>query len=213
MPSLDTLLVFSLTTYLLVATPGPALIYIIGRTLNSGRSAGIASMIGAQAGEVVYLVGAALGVSTLIASSPTLLEVFRYAGAAYLIFLGVRQILRRNEATEAPRPPSVRGLAAQGFVLQILNPKLIVFFVAYFPLFLDPSEPFAPQMLVLGVVYMAIAIASDLIYVLGASVVAKRFLASPRAVRRTTVGTGVVYIGLGLAAAVAGNVAGGQERT
>lgn len=81
-------------------------------------------MVGAQAGEVVYLLGAAVGVSTLIASSPVLLEVLRYAGAAYLIFLGVRQILRRNQAAETSSAPSVRGLAAQGFVLQILNPKL-----------------------------------------------------------------------------------------
>ena len=169
-------------------------------------------MIGAQAGEVVYLIGAGLGVSTLIASSPTLLEVLRYAGAAYLIFLGVRQILRRND-TAAPEPPSARGLAAQGFVLQILNPKLIVFFVAYFPLFLDSSEPFAAQMLVLGTLYMTIAIASDLLYVLGAAAVARRFLASPRAMRRTSLGTGLVYVGLGLVAAVAGNVAEGHEPT
>jgi len=211
-PSIETLLVFSLTTYLLVATPGPALIYIVGRTLSGGRSAGIASMLGAQAGEVVYLLGAALGVSTLIASSADLLEVLRYAGAAYLIFLGVRQILRRAEAAEPLPLPSGRGLAAQGFVLQILNPKLIVFFVAYFPLFLDPSESFVTQMLVLSVLYMAIAVASDLLYVFGAAAVAKRFLASPRAMRRTSVGTGMVYIGLGLAAVAAGNVAGGNDR-
>jgi threonine/homoserine/homoserine lactone efflux protein len=209
MPSASTLWVFSLATLVLVAMPGPGVLYLVGRTLDQGRRAGVASMLGIESGELVHVVAAAVGLSALLAASATALDVVRYAGAAYLIVLGIRRWRAGAEpqAPVAPQRASARRIFAQGLVVQVLNPKVAIFFLAYLPQFLDPSAPVAPQVLLLGVVYLAIAMASDGVYVILASLAARRLRNSEAAQRRMARASAATYVGLGMFAALSGRSA------
>jgi threonine/homoserine/homoserine lactone efflux protein len=201
--------VFSLATLILVAMPGPGVLYLVGRTLDQGRRAGVASMLGIESGELVHVVAAAVGLSALLATSATALDVVRYAGAAYLIVLGIRR-WRAGAEPEAPVEPqraSARRIFAQGLVVQVLNPKVAIFFLAYLPQFLDPSAPVAPQVLLLGGVYLAIAMASDGVYVVLASLAARRLRHSTAAQRGMARASAATYVGLGLFAALSGRSA------
>jgi threonine/homoserine/homoserine lactone efflux protein len=201
--------VFSLATLILVAMPGPGVLYLVGRTLDQGRRAGVASMLGIESGELVHVVAAAVGLSALLAASATALDVVRYAGAAYLIVLGIRR-WRAGAEPDAPVEPqraSARRIFAQGLVVQVLNPKVAIFFLAYLPQFLDPSAPVAPQVLLLGGVYLAIAMASDGVYVVLASLAARRLRASTAAQRGMARASAATYVGLGLFAALSGRSA------
>jgi threonine/homoserine/homoserine lactone efflux protein len=205
MPSVETLAVFAGVSFLLVATPGPGVLYIVGRSVDQGRRAGVASMLGIEAAEALYVLAAAAGLSALLASSATAFDAVRYAGAAYLVYLGIKRW--RAGATEADPdapPASARRIFAEGFVVQLLNPKVAVFFVAYFPQFLNPESAVVPQVLLLGVVYIAVACISDLIYVTAADKLAGRLRASVRARLRFARASAVTYIGLGALAAVSG---------
>ena len=200
---MTTLVLFALATLILTATPGPGVMYVAARTLSQGRRAGFASMFGIESGEVVWLVAAATGVAALLAASVSALTFLRFAGAAYLIFLGVQR-WRTAEIPATPSPARMGRVFAQGFVTQILNPKVAVFFVAFLPQFLNPAQPIAPQVAVLGVVYVAVAIAVDVTYVLTWTALARQFMSSRRAQRRTGRIAAVTYFALGLAAAATG---------
>ena len=203
MPSTTTLLLFALATLLLTASPGPGVLYVVARAISQGRKAGFASMFGIESGEVMWLAATATGLAALLAASVSALTFLRFAGAAYLIYLGVQR-WRAAEAFVAPRPAKIRTIYAQGVITQILNPKVSVFFIAFLPQFLNPSQPIATQVAALGVVYVAVAIAVDVTYVLTASAVAARFLNSRVAQRRTGRFAAVTYFALGLAAAATG---------
>ena len=200
---MTTIVLFALATLILTATPGPGVMYVAARTLSQGRRAGFASMFGIESGEVVWLVAAATGVAALLATSVSALTFLRFAGAAYLIYLGVQR-WRTAEIPATPSPARIGRIFAQGFVTQILNPKVAVFFVAFLPQFLNPAQPIAPQVAVLGVVYVAVAIAVDVTYVLTWTAIARRFMSSRRAQRRTGRIAAVTYFALGLAAAATG---------
>lgn len=201
MPSLTTLLVFAGVSFLLVATPGPGVLYLLGRSVDQGRRAGIASMLGIEAAEVVYVFAAAFGLAALLASSAAAFDTVKYAGAAYLVYLGVRRWRAGAEAADDAPPASTRRIFAEGFLVQILNPKVAVFFVAYFPQFLDPAAAVVPQVLLLGTIYIAVAVVSDLMYVFLASKLAGRLRRSVRARRRFARGSAVTYVALGALAA------------
>lgn len=205
MPHLSTALIFIGVSFVLVATPGPGVLYVVGRSVDEGRRAGVASMLGIEAAELVHLVAVAAGLSALLASSPTTLAVIRYAGAAYLVVLGVRRWREAalDPAASAPTR-SARRIAAEGFTVQLLNPKVAIFFLAYFPQFLRPDGPVLTQTLVLGALYLAVAAASDLAYVLASSLLARRLRRSAVAQRRAARTSGVLYVSLGLLAALAG---------
>lgn len=203
MPGTTTLLFFGLATFILTISPGPGVLYVAARSLAQGHRTGFASMLGIEAGEVVWIAAAATGVSALLAASTSALTVLRFAGAAYLIFLGVQR-WRHAEAGTVPQAARLGRAFAQGFVTQLLNPKVAVFFVAFLPQFLDPAQPIARQVLVLGVVYIAIAIAVDASYVLGAAAVSRRFMRSRLAQKRAGRTAAATYIALGLAAAATG---------
>jgi threonine/homoserine/homoserine lactone efflux protein len=129
----------------------------------------------------------------------------KYLGAAYLVYLGIRKLVRRTEAEEAEiKVASPRRLFGEGFVVNVLNPKTAMFFLAFLPQFVDPARgPVAPQVLVLGAVWIALGMASDGSYALLASVLAGRLRSSARARRRLDQGSGVVYLGLGAVAVLA----------
>ncbi len=203
MPSPTTLLLFALATFLLTVTPGPGVLYVTARSLAQGRRAGFASMFGIESGEVVWIATAATGVAAVLSASVSALAFLRFAGAAYLIFLGVQR-WREAGAAAQPEPARLGRIFAQGFVTQLLNPKVAVFFVAFLPQFLNPAQAIAPQVAVLGIVYIAIAIAVDASYVMSAAAVSRRFTQGVAARRRTDRIAAASYVALGLAAAATG---------
>jgi threonine/homoserine/homoserine lactone efflux protein len=202
-PAITTVLFFGLATLILTASPGPGVLYVSARSLAQGRRAGFASMLGIESGEVVWILAAATGVAAVLAASGSARDVLRFAGAAYLVYLGVQR-WRHAEEFQAPEPAHLGRIYAQGFVTQLLNPKVAVFFVAFLPQFLDPSRAVAPQIAVLGAVYIAIAVAVDACYVLMAAAVSQRFTRSPIAQRRTGRAAAATYVALGIAAAASG---------
>lgn len=200
MPSPTTLALFGLATLALTVSPGPGVLYVAARTLSQGRAAGFASMFGIESGEVLWLAATATGLAALLATSTAALGVLRWGGAAYLVYLGIQR-WRNAETPPAPGRAAAGRIFAQGVVTQVLNPKVAVFFIAFLPQFIDPSRPLAEQIAALGVVYIAIAIAVDVSYVLAWSTLAARFLASPRAQRRAGRFAATTYFALGVGAA------------
>ena len=160
-------------------------------------------MFGIEFGEVIWITAAATGVAALLAASITALTALRFAGAAYLIYLGIQR-WRQIEPFRTPAPAPVGRIFAQGIVTQLLNPKVAVFFVAFLPQFLNVDQPIAPQVAVLGAVYIAIAITVDATYVLAAAAVARRFTQSRAAQRNTGRVAAATYVALGVAAAAGG---------
>lgn len=174
MPEPSTLLLFAVSAAALVLIPGPNLVFIVTRSIEAGRRAGIASMLGVEAGTLVHVTAAAVGLSALLASSAVAFEVVRWAGVAYLVYLGVRA-LRSDETVEIARPAGLRRSFAEGMLVNLLNPKVSVFFLAFLPQFVDPDRGAAgTQILVLGAVFLAIASLLDLLYVLGAGLIGRR---------------------------------------
>src|SRR5438477_4411327 len=184
MPGLTTVLLFAVATTILTVSPGPGVLYVAARSVAQGRRAGFASMLGIESGEIMWIVAAATGVAALLSASVAGLTALRFAGAAYLIFLGVQR-WRQVEKFPVPRPAPLGRIFAQGLVTQLLNPKVAVFFVAFLPQFLDPARPVPAQVAALGAVYIAIAVAVDASYVLAASAISRRFLTSRALQRRT----------------------------
>lgn len=202
-PSVTTLILFALATLILTVSPGPGVIYVVSRSLAQGRRGGFASMFGIESGEVVWMLAAATGVAALLAASTGALTFLRFAGAAYLIVLGIQRWRRVGELVVLETAPIGR-LFAQGFVTQLLNPKVAVFFVAFLPQFLNPSQAIAPQVVVLGIVYLAVAMMVDVTYVMTATAVSSRFLRRPVLQKRTNQFAAATYIALGVAAAALG---------
>jgi threonine/homoserine/homoserine lactone efflux protein len=203
MPHPTTVALFALATFLLTVSPGPGVLYVTARSLTQGRRAGFASMFGIEFGEVVWLAAAATGVAALLAASVGAVTVLRFAGAAYLIYLGIQRWRQVGAVYAPPRAPLGR-IFVQGVVTQLLNPKVAVFFVAFLPQFLDTRQPIAAQVAVLGVVYVAIAIVVDVTYVMSASAVSSRFMRSRVAQVRTGRVAAATYVALGVAAAATG---------
>ena len=209
MPDATTFAVFALACLAFLAIPGPSVFYIVTRSLVQGRRAGVTSMLGVQVGGLVHVVAAAFGVSALIASSATAFTVVKYAGAAYLVFLGVRKLLTRDIPEDVeiePRTPrSTAELFGHGVVVNVLNPKTALFFLAFLPQFVDPDAgPVAPQMLVLGTLLVGLGVLSDGTYALVAAGAGNKLRSAARARRRLEKISGGVFVALGLAAAFAG---------
>jgi threonine/homoserine/homoserine lactone efflux protein len=207
MPDASTFLLFAVASLAFLAIPGPSVFYIVTRSLAQGRRAGVTSMLGVQVGGLVHVVAAAFGVSAVIASSATAFTIVKYAGAAYLVFLGLRKLLSRGEEglDLALAPASGRKLFWQGTVVNILNPKTALFFLAFLPQFVDPSAgPIAPQMLVLGTLLVGLGVVSDGTYALVAAGAGRRLRETAAARRRLDRLSGGVFVSLGLIAAFAG---------
>ncbi|SDK29949.1 Threonine/homoserine/homoserine lactone efflux protein [Nonomuraea maritima] len=199
MPEISTLVVFCAATLALLIVPGPAVLYIVTRSVAQGTAAGLISVVGVHVGSVVHVAAAALGISALLATSATAFTVVKYAGVAYLVWLGVRKLMRRGGGEQAVELPvhSKRRLFWEGVVVNVLNPKTAVFFLAFLPQFADPSAgPIAPQILVFGLLWILLGMASDGTYAMLAAAVAGRVRGSARVRRRLDVGSGVVYLGL-----------------
>ncbi len=208
MPDPRLLGLFSLATFVLTVTPGPGVLYVVGRSVGGGRRSGLASMLGIETGEAVYIAGAALGITALLAASPVALSVLRYGGAAYLVLLGIRawrQAGGQDEADSEADGGSKRAAYGRGLVVQLLNPKVAVFFLAYFPQFIRSGEPVAPQVVLLGAIYIGIAMIVDSCYVLLASWLAERLTRTASARRRRARISALTYFALAVAALALGD--------
>jgi threonine/homoserine/homoserine lactone efflux protein len=209
-PEPSTLLLFAASAVALVAVPGPNLIYIVTRSIDQGRGAGVASALGVEAATLVHIAAAAAGLSAALASSATAFSVVKYAGAAYLVFLAVRAFRERGGDPEGERAPAAgRRVFAEGFVVNLLNPKVALFFLAFLPQFVDPNAGAAwTQVLVLGGLLAAIGLSIDLLYALAAGSLGG-LIRGNAAVQRIRAGAaGSVYLAL---AAV--TLAGGRRGT
>lgn len=205
MPSLSTVLLFALAVSVLVAIPGPNHIYIVTRGISQGRTAGLVSAAGVETGTLVYSAAAAAGLAAAIASSSLAYDAMRYLGAAYLIFLGARTLTRHTApsvgSTVAVVP--LRRVYLDGVLVNVLNPKVALFFVAFLPQFVDPMRgPVAAQVLALGLIMGAVGMFSDVAYALMAGTLGDRLRRRPALARRQGYLTGVTYLALGLVAAV-----------
>jgi threonine/homoserine/homoserine lactone efflux protein len=205
-PSASTLLLFTGASLALLAIPGPAVVYLITRAVDQGRRAGMVSMLGVETGTFTYALAAAAGLAGLLAASATAFDVVKYAGAAYLVILGVRKLLRPDSGAGNRPPIARRRLYLNGVVVQLLNPKIAIFFVAFLPQFVDRSHGSATlQTLVLGTLFTALAVLSDGGYVLLAGTLGRRLRGGQRARRRLDRLSGGVYVGLGVTAALSGS--------
>ncbi|MBW5480924.1 LysE family translocator [Streptomyces bambusae] len=203
---MTSLAAFALASLILVAVPGPNLIYIITCSARDGRQAGIVSALGVETGTLLHVIAAACGLATLIAGHPSALAVLRYAGAGYLTYLGVRALRRRpssavDAADTAGRPARRRllRLYLDAVLVNLLNPKVVLFFLAFLPQFLPtgltPADT-RTHMLLLGAVFLAIALVLDLCYALVGAALTGRLRGTPRRDRGLSCLTGGVHLGL-----------------
>jgi threonine/homoserine/homoserine lactone efflux protein len=198
---------FALAALGLLLIPGPAVFYIVTRSIDQGRRAGLASVIGIHTGSIVHVAAAAAGLSAVLLASATAFAAVKLAGATYLVVLGVRKLLHRGRDDPAAlEPAGLRQVYTQGIVVNVLNPKTALFFVAFLPQFVDPARgAVAVQILILGALFIVLGLCSDSCYALLAGVVGGRLRADPRFTKRRDVFSGCMYLGLGVVAAVAGH--------
>jgi threonine/homoserine/homoserine lactone efflux protein len=211
-PTTTTLTLFAASALVLLAIPGPAVFYVLARSASQGTRAGLVSVAGLHTGTVVHVAAAVVGLSALLVASATAFTVVKLAGAAYLVYMGARLIAEHRRLPDGPRlvPPirSMRRVFTDGVVVEILNPKVAVFFLALLPQFVDPGRGDAQtQLLILGTVYLVMGVLSDGAYALLGGFVGRFLYRSPRSWRRTNLVAGTTYVGLGVATAVSGGAA------
>jgi len=206
MPTGSTIALFLLAATALAVVPGPAVAYIVTQSIDQGRRAGLVSALGVASGGLVHVAAATVGLSALIASSATAFTVVKLVGAVYLIVVGIRRIL--SGEGEEPEPRALRAplrrVYRQGVIVNVLNPKTALFFLAFLPQFVDPGRGAVwPQVALLGVLFVSVAVLSDMTYALVSDAIAGR-------IRRTGTGakvrrwlTGGVFVALGITAAAA----------
>jgi threonine/homoserine/homoserine lactone efflux protein len=200
-PSPGSLALFAAASLALAVVPGPAVLYIVAQSVDQGRLAGLYSAAGISVGGLVHVAAATIGLSAILASSATAFTVVKYAGAAYLILLGIRRLLTREELGDevARAPHSRRRLFVNGVVVNVLNPKTALFFLAFLPQFVDPDAGAASfQILVLGLLFVAIALCSDSLWALAAGTLGSWLRRSSWYLGIKRWVTGTVFIGLGL---------------
>ena len=207
-PDASTFALFLAAALALLVVPGPAVVYIVTQSIDQGRLAGLVSTLGIGAGSLVHIAAAAIGLSSLLVSSSEAYAVVKYAGAAYLVFLGVRRLLGRDEPfdpAERTRKPLGR-LFRQGVVVNVLNPKTALFFFAFLPQFVDVDEgAVAAQIAVLGLIFVLLGLVSDGTYAVIAGTLSGRLRGSATVLRVQRYVSGTVFVGLGLLTAASGS--------
>jgi threonine/homoserine/homoserine lactone efflux protein len=204
MPSATTYGLFVVAALVLLLIPGPAVLYIVTRSIDQGRAAGLASVLGVTTGTLIQVCLAVVGLSSLVLASAVAFDVVKYAGAAYLLFLGVKRLLSREHADlRRPRSPrTLRRLYTQGVIVNTLNPKTALFIFALLPQFVDVGAGLVwLQVLVLGLTLAALGLVSDGLYAFVAGTVADRLRDSRAMARVERWLGGTVLVGLGVAAA------------
>lgn len=203
--------IFFAAAIVLLAIPGPAVLYIVGRSIGHGRTAGVVSALGIGVGTIVHAVAAAVGLSALLMSSAIAFAAVKYAGAAYLIYLGVQR-LRNRESFDISSDASntnLRQIFGQGILVNVLNPKTALFFFAFLPQFVSPARgPVAYQFLFLGLIFAAMGVVSDSMWGFFAGTVADRLRRNARWSNAQRYVCGGMLISLGVATAVSGHSTG-----
>ena len=203
------LFAFMLAAAVLIAVPGPSVLFVISRGVVLGRRAALATVAGNCAGVYVQVIAVALGVGVLVERSAALFATIKLAGAVYLVWLGIRTFRHRRALAAAlgrrVAPKSGRRILREGFVVGLTNPKAAVFFAAVLPQFADPARGDVPvQLLALGLVFVAMAMVMDSLWALAAGTARERLIASPARLEAIGGAGGVVLVGLGVGLAVAG---------
>jgi threonine/homoserine/homoserine lactone efflux protein len=209
MPDPSVLGVFVLAALALLVVPGPAVLYIVAQAVDQGRLAGVVSMLGITTGSLVHVAAAAVGLSALLVSSATAFTAVKYAGAVYLVYLGVRRLLSRSEPSAARSAGApLRQLYARGIVVNVLNPKTALFFFAFLPQFVDvEAGNVGLQIALLGCLFAALGLLSDGTYALLAGTLGERVRGSARAGYAQRYVSGSIFVGLGVATALSGSKA------
>jgi threonine/homoserine/homoserine lactone efflux protein len=190
----------------LLLVPGPAVLYITARSANQGRTAGLVSVLAIETANFIQAAAAAIGFSAILLSSALAFDVVKYFGAAYLIYLGVRKLKNpENRSGEEIRQESLSRIYWQGFVINLLNPKTALFFLAFLPQFVDPAKGnVIGQNLLLGAIFVGLAIVTDSMYALLASTLAERLKGDQKIQTGGRYFAGLVYVGLGITTALTG---------
>ena len=207
MPTPSTLALFALAAWALLIVPGPAVLYIVARGIVQGRRSALVSALGIQVGGLCHVFAATLGVSAILVSSAAAFTVVKYAGAAYLVYLGLRTLLARQRPRQAvdAAPAPLRRVFVQGVVVNLLNPKTALFFFAFLPQFVDATRgSVGAQIVLLGSILVVLGTLSDLAYALAAGSVGGWLRANPKFLRAQRYLAGSVYLGLGAATALRG---------
>jgi len=205
-PDRQTLLVFSAAALALIVVPGPAVLYIVSQSLDRGRLAGFVSALGIAVGGLVHVLAAAIGLSSILVSSATAFNVIKYAGALYLICMGLWTIFRRRDEQPASTPSErrLRRRFGQGVIVNVLNPKTALFFFAFLPQFVDPEQGATGlQIAVLGLVFVVIAVVSDSLWALAAGTASEQLRSNRSFLSVQRYVSGSVFVGLGALTAAA----------
>jgi threonine/homoserine/homoserine lactone efflux protein len=199
----DTIVLFGFAALALLLIPGPAVTYIVTRSITQGRAAGLVSVAGVHVGTTVHILAATVGLSGLLLSSALAFDAVKYAGAAYLVFIGIRTFTAQPDAVAVPARlgPGLRRVFADAVLVNVLNPKTALFFLAFLPQFVDPARgPVWAQTLVLGGTFVAIGLVTDSAYAFTASAAAERLRTSGLFAHVRTRAAGLIYIALGASA-------------
>ena len=209
MPEWSTLSLFIVAAAILVFMPGPNTLYIIARTVQQGLLAGIVSSLGVQVGSLFHIAAAALGISALLLSSALAFSIVKYAGAAYLVYLGIKTLLTREQVHEKAGASAEEGMGRafyQGVVVSVLNPKTALFLAAFLPQFIDVERGAVPaQVIFLGAILVALGSLSDVTYALLAGSVGNWLRGNLGFLRAQRYIAASIYIGLGAVAALTGS--------
>ena len=207
-PDLPSVGLFVLAALVLLLVPGPAVLYVVARSIHQGRRAGLASVLGIHVGTLVHITAATLGLSALIASSAVAFTAVKIAGAVYLVGLGLWTLFSRRAEAEIALggERNLRRAFAQGIVVNVLNPKTALFFLAFLPQFVDQDAPHpALQIAFLGLLFAVLGLVTDSMWALAAGTAGGVLRRSRRFVTLQRYVTGSVYVGLGVATALAGS--------
>jgi threonine/homoserine/homoserine lactone efflux protein len=202
-------LAFAVAAFVLIIIPGPSVLFVVSRGVALGRRAALLSVLGNEAGLFVHVVAVAVGLGAVVERSAAVFTVLKLAGAAYLVYLGVKAIRSRRSLRgvldAATLPKRGRRLFGEGFLVGVGNPKVIIFLAAILPQFVDRNGA-APglQMLVLGMLFIVIALVCDSVWAMAAGTARNAIASSPRGLERMGAAGGVVMIGLGVRLALVG---------
>ena len=199
------LVVFILASIGLLLIPGPAVLFIIARSMHQGRKAGVVSVLGLEVGSLMQVAAAAAGITAIVLSSALAFNIVKYLGAAYLIYMGIRKLRERDDITDVAQfqPTSLPRLFFQGIMVNMLNPKTALFFLAFLPQFVDPAKGnLALQTAILGLIFVGLGTATDSGYALLAGTIGQWLRRSARLLKGQRYFAGTMFIGLGLSAAL-----------
>ena len=209
LPAWPLLSAFLVASFILAVTPGPGVFYVVTRSLLQGPRSGLASVAGVALGNLGNAFGASLGLAALFAVSSVAFTIVKYAGALYLVYLGVQALrARRAEMAVAPAPARVGRIFRDGFVVALLNPKTAMFFAAFLPQFMSAAAPSMLQSMTLGALFVAMAAVTDTGYALTAGAVAPMLARSGSGGPLGRYFIGGAFIGLGVLTAVSGSRSG-----